>query len=350
MLWGLMGLSLSLFPWFELSGFSGAAYAESKQCVRLERKLASLKRGGGGSKRYARAVIKQQKQIDKVRSSMRSRACTAKKRFFKREAHPSCGNLRSTLKRMQKNLAALKRRAGSTGGSSSERSKVRRAMRKAGCGSRKTIAEQIFGEKKKAKRRRQAALDRKKLRTARKKQDRSFISGGRNFSGVRTVCVRTCDGYHFPINLSARQSTKQDQDEACTALCPGTQMELFYQEEKNNPAENLISSVSGEPYYSLPNAFAYQESYNPSCACNYRLLKRQSASVVDLPSQQTAAADSSGMTEPVTGPKLQTEAKKEPKQTEPKTEETGGTRPFAERPLDENRQVRVIGEPFLPTQ
>lgn len=82
----------------------------------------------------------------------------------------------------------------------------------------------------------------------------------------RTLCVRTCDGYYFPISFATVTSKFPDDERACQRLCPSSEVILF---THRNPGEDVSQAVSlsGKRYTSLPNAFRYREEYNVSCSC-----------------------------------------------------------------------------------
>jgi hypothetical protein len=82
----------------------------------------------------------------------------------------------------------------------------------------------------------------------------------------RTVCVRTCDGYFFPISYSTVPSKFADDEKVCQAMCPASEVALY---SHRNPGEDISQAVSssGRNYSELPNAFAYRKAFNPSCSC-----------------------------------------------------------------------------------
>ncbi len=81
-----------------------------------------------------------------------------------------------------------------------------------------------------------------------------------------TVCVRTCDGYYFPVSYSTVPSHFTDDARACQRECPAAEVALF---TYRNPGEDIgqAISISGAPYTELPNAFRYRKEYTPSCSC-----------------------------------------------------------------------------------
>jgi hypothetical protein len=88
------------------------------------------------------------------------------------------------------------------------------------------------------------------------------IGGG----GYRTLCVRTCDGYYFPISFSTSQSHFADDEQTCQRLCPATEAVLY---NHRNPGEDVAQAVnsSGRVYKDLVNAFRYRREYVASCSC-----------------------------------------------------------------------------------
>src|SRR5712672_3464221 len=82
----------------------------------------------------------------------------------------------------------------------------------------------------------------------------------------RTVCVRTCDGFYFPISFATVPARFPDDERTCKNLCPAAEATLY---SYRNPGEDMNQAVSinGQAYSSSPNAFRYRQEFNPSCAC-----------------------------------------------------------------------------------
>jgi len=87
---------------------------------------------------------------------------------------------------------------------------------------------------------------------------------------VRSVCVRTCDGYYWPVSFATFSDYLVNDAQQCQSLCPGTEVELYYY---SNPGENPedMRNLDGEPYTALPNAFKYREEYDKSCTCQRQI-------------------------------------------------------------------------------
>ncbi|WP_406854537.1 DUF2865 domain-containing protein [Alsobacter sp. KACC 23698] len=80
--------------------------------------------------------------------------------------------------------------------------------------------------------------------------------------GGRFACVRTCDGFYFPLNQSVRGGDAQDM---CTSLCPGARTEVFRTSASGSMADAV--SMGGQRYGALRSAFLYRRSVNPGCGC-----------------------------------------------------------------------------------
>jgi hypothetical protein len=87
------------------------------------------------------------------------------------------------------------------------------------------------------------------------------------FATYRTLCVRVCDGFYFPISFATMQNHFQRDADACQQRCPGTQVELYYHQNPGGSVEQAISAVSQQPYTSLKAAFRYRKEYDAACTC-----------------------------------------------------------------------------------
>ena len=92
------------------------------------------------------------------------------------------------------------------------------------------------------------------------------VNSGAQSGTYRTVCVRSCDGFYFPISFATTSSRFPDDERTCKNLCPAADAALY---AYRNPGEDMNQAVStsGQPYSSSPNAFRYRQEFNPSCSC-----------------------------------------------------------------------------------
>ncbi len=81
----------------------------------------------------------------------------------------------------------------------------------------------------------------------------------------RTMCVRLCDGFYFPISFDVRRESFYRDNRACMKRCDG-KARLFYYPSSGGSIEKMID-LSGRSYRALPNAFRYRKSLVSGCAC-----------------------------------------------------------------------------------
>ena len=84
-------------------------------------------------------------------------------------------------------------------------------------------------------------------------------------STYRTLCVRLCDGFYFPVSYSTRRERFAGDANQCEQRCPG-RSRLFVH---RNPGEDVDKMVAldGRPYSSLPTAFLHRAQYVKDCTC-----------------------------------------------------------------------------------
>lgn len=73
-------------------------------------------------------------------------------------------------------------------------------------------------------------------------------------------CVRTCDGYYFPVRSAAGVSPKQ----MCGSLCPACETKVFY---GSGSIETTVAA-DGTRYADMPNAYSYRQTISNACTCN----------------------------------------------------------------------------------
>lgn len=81
----------------------------------------------------------------------------------------------------------------------------------------------------------------------------------------RTLCVRTCDGYYFPIGNAVSRNRFMRDAAQCRASC-GEEARLFY---LPSGSDNVSTSLdlAGRSYVRMPTAFKYRKSLTDGCTC-----------------------------------------------------------------------------------
>ncbi len=247
--------------------------AEAQTCFTMQAELMHLQsRGAGGSgdrARYERAFREQANVLARTEMRARSAGCFGGGFFiFRRSADPSCNMLIPRINDMQQNLTRLDglRRRG--GNDNAYRMRELQGMMSArGCD---LPGGSLF----------ETSPDGNWLF----EPDVPYYSGNGTY---RTLCVRTCDGYYFPISFSTTSDRFAEDAQSCQAMCPGAESRLFYHDNPGGGPETMMS-ITGEAYSSLPAAFRYRTSLDSACTCRppggYSVATLQSAA-------QTIAAD-----------------------------------------------------------
>lgn len=92
------------------------------------------------------------------------------------------------------------------------------------------------------------------------------LFGGLPFATYRTVCVRLCDGYYFPVSFSTLPNHFQRDTEACRSKCAAP-TELYFHQNPGGSVDQMVSQSSQQPYTSLRTAFRYRKEYVAGCSC-----------------------------------------------------------------------------------
>jgi hypothetical protein len=163
-------------------------------------------------------------------------------------------------------------------------------------------------------------------------------------SGYRTVCVRMCDGYYYPISYSASPAKFPDDERACQASCPASEAQLFMH---RNPGEDINQAVSqtGQLYTAIPNAFRYRQAFDQACSC------KGGAMQASRPGQDATLqpGDVVATDKPAQARKL--EIPPRPAQPDPGAKSAEPDTPEDNTPVkvtrDPNRPVRQVGPTFI---
>jgi hypothetical protein len=242
------------------------AQAPNPACQRLEAQLASLDSGNADParadqiRRSEEAVNRLQADVDRQVAQARKMGCENSGFFSIFNTPPAqCGTLnrqidqqRTSLENMQ---IGLERLNGGTSERASQRQSLLIALGNTGCGSQYRSAalagqqdgffDRLFGN-----------------------NNNSVNSSAPGAMGgtFRTICVRTCDGFYYPISYATSSERFRDDEQTCQRMCPASEVSLY---TYHNPGEEVAQAVSlnGAPYSALPNAFSYRKALNPACSC-----------------------------------------------------------------------------------
>lgn len=81
----------------------------------------------------------------------------------------------------------------------------------------------------------------------------------------RTVCVRLCDGYFFPVSFSTTRDNFARDEAQCEKSCTSPTRLYVYRNPGADPED--MRSIDGEPYTKLPAANLFRTKYDAQCRC-----------------------------------------------------------------------------------
>lgn len=226
---------------------AGTAFAQSADCNRYRAELAALDRGGGRSSAAARL----EQELARMEGYYRSIGCDRRGFLFSSPPPEECPALAQRLRSMSANLDRLEAQGPSRGEIEARRQQLISAINQS-CsgGDNRNFFERLFGGS-------------PQELPADPNAPISEEPSTPRLGGSKTVCVRMCDGYYFPLSTAGRASP----DEMCQALCPATETRAFSMPATDDGLTRAISVSSRTPYTSLAGAFRFQKSSDPSCYC-----------------------------------------------------------------------------------
>ncbi|MGL4404714.1 MAG: DUF2865 domain-containing protein [Notoacmeibacter sp.] len=283
-------------------------------------------RNSAQAARYAKAISAQEAQIGKAKSQIRALGCSASIFSAGEGSKPACGKLNTALKSMNSNMSKLKaqyaRLSNGSGGTVSSREVLKARYNSAGCND----AAPVFKVKQKTEEKPKSGIvailgDTKAKRQERSRADKKRAAEtleipGLSFSGdtFRTLCVRKCDGYYFPISFSTTKENFKRDTVACESMCPGTEVELFMHKVPEEESEDM-ATAKGEKYKAMSYAFAYRRegvAADPACRCqavqgmavlNNSLVGNDGFAILDKKSAKASDAVETADTVPIPTPR-----------------------------------------------
>jgi hypothetical protein len=90
--------------------------------------------------------------------------------------------------------------------------------------------------------------------------------GNLGYATYRTICVRLCDGYYFPVSFSTLPNHFERDAEVCQSKCAAP-AELYYHQNPGAGVDQATSAMTNEPYTQLKSAFRYRKEFVAGCSC-----------------------------------------------------------------------------------
>lgn len=334
---------------------AGFAQAPNPVCQRLETQLASLNNGSADPtradqiRRAEDTVNRQQAEVDRLVAQSRKMGCESSG-FFSifDNPPPQCGPLTRQIGQQRSNLEnsqlALENLNGGTSERLAQRQNILVQLSNNGCGQQYRSAalagqqdgffDRLFGNN-------NATVN-------------SSVPGAMGGT-YRTICVRTCDGYYYPISFSTSPDRFRDDEQTCQRMCPASEVQLF---TYHNPGEEVAQAVSlstQQPYSALPNAFAYRKQINAACSCR-KAGESWADALKAIPDSTVAPGDvivTDKTAKQMSTPRIGADGK--PIRVDPRAKAPAAAdpAPLAEAPGETDptkRTVRTVGPSFLPVR
>lgn len=242
------------------------ASSRDLRCAQLEHELANawvVRRQGTDDRQSVEAEIRKYDQIFQTSQARAERqGCYRSNFIFGRSLvrTPKCLRLERQIENARRQLESLNaQRQARSGGSNRRRDELVAALARAGCGRQYerqarggggggifNWLEEGFWD----------TRPREGLSTSRIEQ----------FATYRTLCVRQCDGYYFPVSFSTLPSNFPADTQKCQSQCAAP-AELYVYRNPGEEAEQMVSSDGSRAYANLPNAWRYRKQFVKGCSC-----------------------------------------------------------------------------------
>lgn len=314
-----------------VTGVSESSAADSA-CSALQAKLSALPTATNPAQIQAheRAILRQEAAIARAQTDLRRAGC--KGPFA--SGRVQCRPLLETAERMADNLDNLRRERAAMGDVRvhGQRLKLKAAIERGNCSAaaKETVARATNPPPPAAEPAKAAGS---------KPKPRKFRTG----HSYRTMCVRLCDGYYFPISYSVPASRFPQDAKACQARCPGADTALYAHRVPGEESADMVSATTGLPYRELENAFAHRtQSREKVQGCGCQVANPQSG-----PSGYSVIAGENRQT-PLGARDSESSIVSLGRTPDPHPRQTAAIAGSKESVVEENRPVRVVGPKFLP--
>lgn len=197
---------------------SGAASADPPECAPIAAQYVALLRQAGSTNQNALA-----QQLAAARADAESGNCN-RFLFFGPPKSPACPSIQATIERLEDQLGGGRGSGWSSGPSLAD--------------------QQAF------------------LRADLQENNCSIPSLQASGPG-RTLCVRTCDGYYFPIESRASSSRVKVDAAVCQTMYGKAGLATLFVQRGDDVAD--ARSIDGKRYGDQPFAFQYRDNYDAAC-------------------------------------------------------------------------------------
>ena len=243
----------------------GSPSTHELRCAQLEHQLANdwVRRQQGRGDR--RSIERNIRKFDRIYQTTQAKAerqgCYRSNFIFGRSLvrTPKCVRLHRKVEDSRRQLEHLHaQRQAQRGGRGRRQAEVANALARAGCSPRGQQQARRGGGGGGLFRwfEEWDIAPRRDLQTSRIEQ----------FATYRTLCVRSCDGYYFPVSFSTLPNNFSRDTQQCQSQCAAP-AELYVYRNPGEEAEQMVSTDGSRAYNELPNAWRYRKEFVKGCSC-----------------------------------------------------------------------------------
>ena len=224
--------------------------------MQLQQELDFARSGGSNAGELAglqQQIAQQDRIYQSTQSAMDNAGCYERAFIFGRalKRTPRCINMNAQVEDARRQLARLEgqRKSLQRGGNKRRQQELQRALRRNGCSGAPSGGGGLFDFFGGPRQEYQTPIY------------RTINPGGR----YRSVCVRLCDGFYYPVSYSTYGNRVAQDAEKCQASCAAP-AELYVYRNPGQEIEQAIS-LSGSAYMDLPVALRYRKEFVNGCSC-----------------------------------------------------------------------------------
>ena len=240
--------------------FSGGAMAQTEQqirCMQLDQEMSAAQ-GGGASGAELGNLQQQIAQQDRIyqgtQAAMEDAGCFERLFIFGRalKRTPRCLGMNDRVEDARRQLARLQEQRKSLtrgGGNKRRQAELQQALQRNGCSGNTRGGGGLFD-----------------FFGGPREEYESPVYRSINPNGrYRSVCVRLCDGFYYPIHYSTYGNRLSQDSEQCQSNCAAP-AELYVYRNPGQEIEQAIS-LQGSAYMDLPVALKFRKEYVKGCSC-----------------------------------------------------------------------------------
>jgi len=225
--------------------------------MQLQQELAAARGGGANAAEIGmldQQIAEQKRILRGSKAQMDNSGCYERLLIFGRalKRTPRCLNMNAQVEDARRQLTRLQQQRNSLqrgGGNRRRQAELQQALRRSGCSGVPSGGGGLFDFFGGPRQEYQTPIYRR------------INPNGR----YRSVCVRLCDGFYYPVSYSTYGSRVAQDAEKCQASCAAP-AELYVYRNPGQEIEQAIS-LSGSAYMDLPVALRYRKEFVKGCSC-----------------------------------------------------------------------------------